>query len=348
MILRSGSGALVRDDRGRELIDATAGLGPCLAGHGRAELADAAAAQLRTLAAFPGQAGEPAARLRDRLAALVREHLAQDGDVLFTPGADAARRLAAELARQAWRRAGAPDRVRILSAGPGDLERAVAEAGPGRSAALSVEPGPGPVDWPLVRELRDRYDLLLIADETTTGLGRTGAWFGSARHVLTPDLVITGDSLTSGYLPLGAVITTARTAPPRDERPPEETPAGETTASLCHAAAAAAALANLDLIERDDLPARAADLGERMLGELAPLAELPGVAAVRGAGLMIVIDLDTPALDLRDRALRAGVLLPWSPERVVLTPPLVITDEQAAHVTGLLNVEIARHTLATV
>ncbi|MEU6704982.1 aminotransferase family protein [Streptomyces wuyuanensis] len=232
-----------------------------------------------------------------------------------------------------------------------ELRRKLDEIGPHRVGALIGEPVMGmagmvaPPDdyWPRVCEVLDEHGILMIADEVATGYGRTGDWFASPAFGARPDLVVTAKALTSGYQPMGAVMAGRRVTGMLDGL---RLLHGCTTGG--HPTAAAVALANLDVIERERLAARARSLGAAMLGELAALEELPWVGEVRGTGLMLAVEIDRDAPELAGlssvprRAAEEGVLLTLSANRVRLTPPLVLTDPQAERVVNVVSGQVRR------
>src|SRR5256714_1882772 len=313
-----GEGARLWDANGRSYVDGTCGLWQCAVGHGRSELADAAAEQIRTLefyASFWNFSNEPAIRLAARLA-----DLSGLPKVFFTNGGSEGVETAIKLVRLAWHAQGQPERKVILSrvsayhgvgsaslaatgiqalkegfdplppgfvhlstptrATPVDdlvaeLERTIAEIGADRIAAFIGEPVIGvggmipPPDgyWPRVREVLGHHGILVIADEIVTGYGRTGAWFASERYGIDPDVIVTAKALTSGYVPMGAVLVGDRVVELLDG-----TPFRHGFTYNGHPVGAAVALANLDIIEREGLIERAAATGARMLDRLRPLA----------------------------------------------------------------------------
>ncbi|GAC80302.1 Adenosylmethionine-8-amino-7-oxononanoate aminotransferase [Gordonia malaquae] len=175
--------------------------------------------------------------------------------------------------------------------------------GADKIAAFFVEPiiGAGGVYLPpdgYLAEVRDicrEHDILFIVDEVVTGFGRIGggAWFASARFDLQPDMITTAKGLTSGYVPMGALIVSPRVAEPFF--------AGGTWFRHGytyggHNASAAAALANLDIIERENLLDGANRLESDLAQALSPLAELDSVAEVRtGLGAVSAVQLADPA-----------------------------------------------------
>ncbi len=175
--------------------------------------------------------------------------------------------------------------------------------GADKIAAFFVEPiiGAGGVYLPpdgYLAEVRDicrEHDILFIVDEVVTGFGRIGggAWFASARFDLQPDMITTAKGLTSGYVPMGALIVSPRVAEPFF--------AGGTWFRHGytyggHNASAAAALANLDIIERENLLDGANRLESDLAQAFTPLAELDSVAEVRtGLGAVTAVQLADPA-----------------------------------------------------
>jgi putrescine aminotransferase len=161
--------------------------------------------------------------------------------------------------------------------------------------------------WSEIRHLCDVHDVLLIADEVITGFGRTGAWWGCQRYGFQPDLVTFAKGVTSGYMPLGGVLVGPRVrAPFWDEPIPGAVFLHGYTYSG-HASACAAALANLAILEDEDLVGRVRALEPVLAREVGRLAHLPQVGEVRSVGLMAAVEL-APDLVAAD---------PGAPERVV-------------------------------
>ena len=222
----------------------------------------------------------------------------------------------------------------------------VERLGPEHVAAFVCEPvvGAGGVLLPpegyleTVAELCRELDVLFIADEVITGFGRLGEWFGCTRFGLEPDLIVCAKGLTSGYLPLGAVIASERISEPFwGEGSKEILRHGYTYSG--HATACAVALANLDILEREDLIARVRELEPVLERVLRPLESHPLVGEVRaGLGLLGAVEIAADALaerpDLPDRVFRAAL------ERGVISrairgvamqisPPFVISESRA-------------------
>jgi adenosylmethionine-8-amino-7-oxononanoate aminotransferase len=144
--------------------------------------------------------------------------------------------------------------------------------------------------WPRIRAICDRHGVLLIADEVITGFGRTGDWFALSRYGVEPDMVTFAKGITSGYFPLGGLGVSDAIAQAIDSPDLSQTWMHAYTYSG-HPAGCAVALANLEIIERDGLIARARDLGRHLRAGLATLATHPHVGDVRGQGLMAAVEL---------------------------------------------------------
>ncbi|MFD5616478.1 aspartate aminotransferase family protein [Kitasatospora sp. NPDC127060] len=230
--------------------------------------------------------------------------------------------------------------------GPEAVEQALLAAGPETVAAIVLEPVLGVAGvWPLpagylrrVRELCDEYGVLLVLDEVMTGIGRTGAWFGYQHHGITPDIVTLCKGLGAAYATVSSVtvrqsIYEAFSADPLMGGLRH----GVTTGG--HATACAGALAVLDAVEREDLVAGAARTGALLLERLAKLRDLPAVHDVRGAGLLLAVEFDTPEQAAQvDTAMNDdGVLARLQGAAVTLAPPLTLSTEQAERIADSLE-----------
>ncbi len=407
VLFAGGSGATVRDVRGRSYIDALAGLWNVNVGWGREELADAAAAQMRELpfeSAYGGFGHVPGVRLAAKLAELA------PGDLevtFFTSGGAEANDTAYKLARIHSRVNGMPERVKIVSRmrdyhgltygstsatglpvfwkdvgplapgflhapapdpyrydGPGgagehyaaELERVIVEAGPETVAAVVAEPVQGagglivpPADYfPRVRQICDRHGVLLIADEVITGFGRTGNWFGMQSLGAQADMMIFAKGVSSGYLPLAGVMMTGavhRTL----QKLGGTLPHGFTYSG--HPVACAVGLANLEILEREGLVARAAALGGRLLAGLERLRRHQIVGDVRGLGLLCGVELiadratklSFPAQEAVGRRVwqatleRGVVVRPLPGDVIAMAPPFVISEDEVDSVVEALD-----------
>jgi len=231
-----------------------------------------------------------------------------------------------------------------------ELEDRIENVGAERIAAFIGEPvigvggmiPPHEDYWPRVQEVLRRHGILFILDEVVTGFGRTGAWV-AAEHWggLTPDLVITAKGITSGYFPLGAVLISERVTAML-----EGVAFRHGFTYNGHPTGCAVALENLAIIEREELVARAARLGERLLTGLRELEELPAVLQARGFGLMAALELDVDdAVELADRIRAAGVIVRATGQKLVLSPPLVIEEDDLDRLVEVIGQELA-HTPA--
>src|SRR4051812_45436338 len=351
LLVTEGKGAMLHLADGREVIDGLAGLWNVNVGHGRGELADAAAGQMRKIAyasAYVGATNEPAIRLGEKI---VRHAYGNSSAVYYTTGGAESNESAFKTARFFWKLQDKPDKTKIISRihayhgvtmaamsatgmaayhkmfGPlvpgfiqvappyayrwsGNeepgigaaeaVEKAILAEGPDTVAAVIAEPVMGaggvivPPDsyFPKLREICDRYDVLLIADEVITGFGRTGRWFALGHWGVEPDLVSFAKGVTSGYLPLGGVIVSKRVhdallAAPMDRR------FMHAATYSGHPVCCAVGLRNVEIIESEGLVERAAVMGRRLIAGLEELRDLPVVGDVRGLGMMCGVELVT-------------------------------------------------------
>ena len=218
------------------------------------------------------------------------------------------------------------------------MQDAVAYHGPERVAAIVTEPviGAGgvfpPPDGYLqgLRDVCDESGALLIFDEVITGFGRLGSWFGTHHYGVTPDMLTFAKAVTSGYLPLGGVIVGPRMRGWLEADSGYLLAHGGTYGG--HPTCCAAGVANLELMRAEDLPSRATQAGRRLRAGLERLADRPGVAEVRGEGLMQAIGLEAPlsAAAISEALLARGVIgraLPYA-NSLAFSPPLIISDEE--------------------
>lgn len=198
---------------------------------------------------------------------------------------------------------------------------------------LQGEGGIRVADRDYVRSLRrlcDERGWLLMIDEVQSGIGRTGKWFGYQWAGIAPDVITIAKGLGSG-VPIGAVVARGPAAGVLGPGNHGSTFGGGPLA--CRAG-----LETLAIIEDEKLMANADAQGERIrAGFKRALGDLPGVAAIRGEGLMIGIELDRPCGDLARRALDARLLINVTQERVIrLLPPLVINADEADQIVARL------------
>ena len=195
-----------------------------------------------------------------------------------------------------------------------DLRATIEQVGADRVAAFFCEPviGAGGVFSPpdgylaAARAVCREAGALFVADEVITGFGRCGSWFASGRWELEPDILTCAKGITSGYLPMGATIAAPWVAEPFWAEGAGPWRHGYTYSG--HAAASAAALANLDILEREGLCERARELETDLAAALAPVAAHPLVEEVRaGTGVLAAVQLSSDAL-AEDPALPARVV----------------------------------------
>jgi adenosylmethionine-8-amino-7-oxononanoate aminotransferase len=234
------------------------------------------------------------------------------------------------------------------------LEEAIVREGPDTVAAFIAEPIQGvggvivpPDDYfPLVREICDRYDVLLIADEVITGFGRTGEWFGQHLWALRPDLFSFAKGITSGYMQLGGVQISDAIREVIWNAPDAETWMHGFTYSG-HAAACAVGLKNLEIMERERLLENSKRMGERLRGGLASLLEFPFVGDVRGRGLLCAVEIvqdkenrkpdPAKAAALADAALAHGLRTRNVSNSLAFAPPLIINEEEVDEIVRILG-----------
>lgn len=344
-VIVRGEGCHVYDSHGRRYLDGLSALYCVNAGHGRAELAEAAAAQARELAFFTNWSyAHPAAiELAERIAGLAPAGLER---VFFTSGGSEAVESAWKLARAYHRLNGEPGRTKIVARElayhgttmgalavtglpslkeafeplvPGAchvpntnayrwesdrdplwaadaIEQRIVAEGPETVAAVILEPvqnaggclEPQPGYFARVREICDRHGVLLISDEVICSWGRLGHMFGCERFAYSPDMVTTAKGLTSAYVPMGALVVSDRVAEPFQHG----------TASFVHGltfgghpVAAAVALANIEILQRERLCARVLEHEAAFRAMLDGLRDLAIVGDVRGAGYFQAIEL---------------------------------------------------------
>jgi putrescine aminotransferase len=315
-VVDSGWDVWLWDADGGRCLDAAAGLCGANIGHGRHEMAQAIAAQLWRVesgSVLGDIATGPAVELAERLA---ERAPMPEARVLLTSCGETGTAAAAALARRYWAESGEPGRTHILArtaAAPSSVDaaaHAIAALGNERVAAFVVDPilaadGVHPPAHGYIEDLtqllRDT-GVLLIADAVVGGFGPLGTSFGIERWAVEPDMVVVGESVTSGYLPLGGVLVGERVAEPF-----WSTPGGPVfrhgPASGGHVASCAAALKNLEILDDEGLLGRAEELEDELRDALEPLRAHPLVAEVRGgAGTLAAVELDPILLAVRPGA----------------------------------------------
>jgi len=345
-----GEGARLWDADGRAYIDCASGQGVALLGHARPEVAAAIAEQAARLITCPEIFyNDQRARLLERLIGLAPAGLthaflcnsgaeAVEGAIKFARLATGRPNIVAAMRGFHGRTLGALSAtwekkyrepfeplVPGFSHVPYDNLERLAAAVDGQTAAvvLEVVQGEGGVR-PASREFLlgaravcDRAGALLIIDEVQTGFGRTGRWFAVQHHDLRPDLMALAKGMAGG-VPMGAVLMSDAVAA-------TITPGVHGSTFGGNPLACTAALATLDVLEKEDLPRQAAEKGAYLMGRLRRI-ESPKIREVRGLGLLVGVDLREKSTPYLQALLRRGVLaLPAGPTVIRFLPPLVIS-----------------------
>jgi adenosylmethionine-8-amino-7-oxononanoate aminotransferase len=243
----------------------------------------------------------------------------------------------------------------------GELEETIRREGPDTVAAFIGEPVMGgggvivpPAEyWREIQAICRKYDVLLILDEVITAFGRTGRFFAAEHWGLEPDLVALAKGITSAYVPMGAVLVHERIYGDLERKGPADLPFLHGFTYGGHPVASAAALRNLEILERERLADNAAEVGAYLKSRLETLRALPVVGEVRGLGLMLAVEL------VRDRDSRAGdpelgnrvaryayeaglIVRSLVSGTIALAPPLILTRAQADEIVRILKGAIER------
>ncbi|HEY8523485.1 MAG TPA: acetylornithine transaminase [Acidimicrobiales bacterium] len=356
-----GEGSWLYDADGRRYLDCLSGLAVTSLGHAHPDVAAALSDQARTLLhvsnLFGTEPGPQVARTLDRL-------IGGGGRVFFCNSGAEANECAIKLARRVGGRGrhvvvsaygsfhgrtlatlhatGQPAKHETFQPLPEgfrhvawqDLDALAAALDPSVAAVL-LEPvqGEGGVNpataeyFAGVRRLCDERGVLMMVDEVQTGLGRTGRWFGFQHFGVTPDVVTVAKALGNG-VPIGACWARAAVAEVFE-------PGDHATTFGGQPLAASAARAVLAVMEREDAPARAERAGRRFREALEPL---PGVAGVRGLGLLLAVELDGhDAKAVNEELLVAGLVAnAVTPTALRLAPSLLISDDEIDHAVSIL------------
>jgi adenosylmethionine-8-amino-7-oxononanoate aminotransferase len=409
-VITRGEGCYVYDEHGKRYLDGLSALFCVNAGHGRAELADAAAAQAKELGFYTNwsYAHPGAIELAARIASLTPGDLNR---VFFTSGGSEAVESAWKLARNYHRVRGEGTRTKLIARelayhgtslgalaatgltsirsqfeplAPGGchvpntnsyhwppdrdplwaadaIEERICFEGPDTVAAVILEPvqnaggcfTPQEGYFQRVREICDRHGVLLISDEVICSWGRIGHYFGCERYAYLPDIITTAKGLTSAYVPMGAMIVSDRIAEPFMQ---DKAMYAHGFTFGGHPVAAAVAMANLDIIEREDLCGHVRAKEGRFRAVLDGLRDLPIVGDVRGAGFFHAIELvkDQETHETFDECeseellrgflsgelYRSGLICRADDRGdpvVQLAPPLIADDEQFDEIGEILR-----------
>jgi len=238
------------------------------------------------------------------------------------------------------------------------VEELIEELGPETVAAVVAEPVigsggiiPPPKEYfPRLREICDKHQVLLILDEVITGFGRTGQMFAFQHWGVRPDMLTLAKGITSGYIPLGAAVVSDRIYDTIAENLPEQLPLMHGFTYMNHPVGCAAAMANLDIIEKENLPEKAAEKGRYLLDKLEKLRKFDSVGDVRGLGLMAAVEFvknkkaKTPfepphgaPTTVCELAWKRGVYMRPTMEVVGLAPPLSVSQKQLDQMVKVLE-----------
>ncbi|HZA58966.1 MAG TPA: aspartate aminotransferase family protein [Solirubrobacterales bacterium] len=344
-IIVRGEGCYVWDQHGNRYLDGLSALFCVNAGHGREELGEAMATQVRELdfVTLWSYAHPRAIELAERIAGLTPGDLNR---VFFTNSGSEAVESAIKLARSYFKATGKAQKTKVIAREiayhgttmgalaatgipplrtpfeplmPGGthvpntdsyrwpedrdplwaadkIEEKIIWEGPDTVAAVILEPlqnaggclPPQDGYFQRVREICDRYDVLLVSDEVICSWGRLGEFFGCQHYGYQPDIITTAKALAASYVPMGAMIASDRVFEPFSEGTAMFAH-GSTFAG--HPVAAAVALANIDIFEREDLCGHVREKSDEFRAALESLADLPIVGDVRGDGFFFALEL---------------------------------------------------------
>ena len=414
-IMVRGEGTRVYDANGTEYFDGLSGLFTNMLGHGRADIAAAAAEQMTTMAFFPlwTYAHPKAIELAEKIASLAPGDLNR---VFFTSGGAEANESAWKLARQYHKMRGDTDRYKVISRDvayhgttlgaltitslegyrqpfeplvPGavkvpavnfyraeqygddfeafglwqahQIEEAILREGPDTVAAVFLEPvqnaggcfTPPPNYWKSVREICDRYGVILVSDDVICAFGRLGTWFGGQKFDYVPDIITCAKGITAGYAPLGAMIVSDRLAEPFQHGDASFVH-GFTWSG--HPVSCAVALKSIEIMENENVLENVLANQDYFRESLLGLKDIPIVGDVRGTGYFWGVELvknqetrETWAGEDAERLLRGYVspemfrrgLICRSDDRgdpvVQLAPPLISTPADIDFMVGTMR-----------
>ena len=207
--------------------------------------------------------------------------------------------------------------------------------------------------WPLIREVCDKHDILLIADEVITGFGRTGSMFGTRAWNVKADIMSFAKGINSGYIPLGATAVNKRVEEAWErDHPLAPIMHGYTYSG--HPLACAAANANLEIVEREKLHKNAAEVGAYFLGQLEILKEKHSfIGDVRGKGLMLGIEFvkdretkepfsptDPYPANVAGHCRERGVMVRNQAHRIILSPALTFNVSEVDEAIAALDASL--------
>jgi adenosylmethionine-8-amino-7-oxononanoate aminotransferase len=236
-----------------------------------------------------------------------------------------------------------------------ELEKAILEEGPDTVAMFIAEPVQGaggvivPQDdyFPRIREICDKYDVLLVADEVITGFGRTGKMFALEHWGIQPDMIQFAKAITSGYFSLGGIGVSDEIANTMND---SGKPWMHAYTYSAHPVGCAIACAMVDLIEKEDFPAQAAEKGKRLLvGLKDALGDHPNVGEIRGLGMMCAVEYvkdratkevfdadDMIGAKINAEALSRGLYSRVRGDAYFIAPPIVTDNDTLDRIVEIL------------
>lgn len=363
-----GEGALLWDTAGKQYLDALSGISVCNVGHARREVADAICAQAHELLhtsnlyqiehqqalaeklcelsgfenVFFGNSGAEANEAAIKIARLYGHNKGVAiPTIIVMSNAFHGRTMATVTATgNVKSQAGfAPLVEGFVRVEYADVDAVAALADHPNIVAVLVEPvqGEGGIripaaDYlPRLRAICDQHDWLLMVDEVQSGMARTGTWFAFQHSHIQPDVMTLAKALGNG-VPIGACLAGGKAVNVFGPGNHGSTFGGNPLA--CRAARAV-----IEVMEHDNLTARAAELGEHFLSQFREkLAGVAGVRDIRGKGLMIGVELERECGELVKQALERGLLINVTAGNVIrLLPPLIITDAQADQIITMVS-----------
>ncbi len=364
IVLAKGKGVFLWDINGKKYLDFTGNYGVCVVGYSRPEIIQAIKKQIERLIPCHGSFyNEARAELLEKIVQIAPRGLTRA--FLGNSGAEAVE-CAIKMARKFTKK---PEIIAMMGGFHGKTMGALSatwkkkyrepfqplvpcfkhvqryeiqkikEAITEKTAAIIVEPvqGEGGVIVPpegffqSLRELCDKTGILLIMDEVQTGMGRTGKMFACEHWKITPDIMCLGKSIAGG-LPMGVTIAREEIASSLE--------VGEHTSTFGgNPVVCAAASATIELILKEKLPERAANLGRYFLDKLRELQfKYRVIREVRGLGLMIGVELRVQVLNIILGAIQKGVLILDAGKNVLrFLPPLIVTEKHIDRVVAVLE-----------
>jgi adenosylmethionine-8-amino-7-oxononanoate aminotransferase len=207
--------------------------------------------------------------------------------------------------------------------------------------------------WTKVREICDKYDIIMICDEVIDGFGRTGEWFGIQHFPVEPDIMTVAKGISSGYIPIAAALASDRVAEAFEGEAKDALVGGITFGT--HPVSCAVALANIEIIERENLVANSKKMGDYLAAQLQDLKSKHKVVAdTRGIGLMHTIEMkrdpesgvdfseDDAVGERVPRLLRDEGILARAGASISVAPPLIINGEQVDEMVESIDRTITR------